>query len=190
MVSAGWMACNYPETYVDMVYTVMLSYAHFYRVPVCVVVFFLIVTHSLYVYLHWRKTHHIKDDQNTMGKHIRKAGKCERADSLLLSHSTVCISLSHHTLSVTVFLSSRFSLVLLFHVCIYVTYQCCHNILQELKECPHVICMSDRQHIFSRGPYLEAGSFFSRQKPGVSLSVLVQQTGFIQILYNESTKRD
>lgn len=90
-----------------------------------------------------RKAHHIKDDQKTMGKHIRKARKCDRADSLLHSHSTMCISLPHYTLSFTSFppflcFSFSFSLTHTYTTCH------CYHITRRI----HLLCMSDRKTHF------------------------------------------
>lgn len=80
-----------------------------------------------------RKTHHIKDDQNTVGKHVRKAGKCDRAVTPSVSLSlTVCISLAHYTLCFS--LSPFLSLFFL-------------NISYQLKECLHLLCTFDRRRV-------------------------------------------
>ncbi len=114
-----------------------------------------------------RKTHHIKDDQNTMGKHIRKAEKCDRAVSLSpsLSHYVcVCVCVCIYSMHLSSSLHSIFHcLFLLFSPCFsssfssthaYITYHWYHDILYQLKQRLHLLCMSDRQHIFSRGRYL------------------------------------
>lgn len=150
----------------------MLLYAHFYKVLICIVFFSVCLCITL------RKAHHIKDDQKTMGKHIRKARKCDRADSLLHSHSTMCISLSHYTLSFTSFPPF---LCFFFSLSLTHTYTTCH--CYHIKHHIHLLCMSDRKHIFSRGDIWNRGlvsrhrstqvtnKHVEYEKPGVSLSV-------------------
>lgn len=84
-------------------------------------------------------THHIKDDQNTMGKHIRGAGKCDRAASpsvtkCLFVLSKVRIPRPHYTLSLSPSLPPFSLYASHFSLSSRTTYDWYHNLRYQLKE--------------------------------------------------------
>lgn len=114
-----------------------------------------------------RKTHHIKDDHNTRGKHIREAGECDRAVSLsfcLSVYVCVCLcvlSISHPHYMFSLFLSLSLTLSLSVSPSqrITATTTSCH-----LKNCLQLLSMSD--NTFSAMTDMK-----KYEKPGVNLSV-------------------
>lgn len=166
MVSTDWISCYAYDCKQKLKHlqawaTVVLSCTHFYKIwslnswKLLVTPWLCICTEENTLYQGW-------PDYN--GEACQESREVwQSCQSLTLSvcecvcvFSTVCTSLPHCKLSLTVPpYFSLFFFLFLFQPNTSTIHRCYHIILCHLRKCLHLLYMSDRQHIFGGGRYLE-----------------------------------